>query len=796
MSSEGTLLEGTKKRRLRGACDICRRQKIRCDSAKMPGNRCSNCVAFNSECTHNLSQLKEEKGPRRKRATNAPPKSVGEETPMGDSIRVLETAKNVVDGLLSQTPNFRAPEDREALLQLLLEVARYARSLEQELDVFRSQTSPSDRTGSTSVSPSAVEPDAEGESGVVIDLQKLPAHLRRVTADTADHRFFGNNSSIRFVQTAIEETQPQDACHITPSSRRPEFWTPHPWEASPDPPVALIFPPDDLLRDLVEIYFTQLNIFWAILHRPTFAKSIVDGLHLRDNRFGATVLAVCALASKNSPDKRVLVPDTQGEISAGWNWFRQIRRPFSGPVVKTASLYELQLCCLYIMFQQTGSDLESCWILSGIGILHAQDIGIHRRPDQNEPLELEQEMLKRCFFFLSTFDAIVSACFGRPRVLQASEYDLDHPVACDDEYLEHLDREKPFKQPPGKPSRVDYVVAYIKLIEVFTFSWLKKGSYADYTGKKPLDAETIAELDSRLNQWAEEIPEHLLWNPYMQDDVFFDQSATLYASYYHVQILVHRPFMRTRATPPSSSTFKSLAICANAARSCSHVVDVKSRRGPLPSAQFLKAAFDSAIVLLLNISGGTQSGLSIDTGRELVDVYKCMTLLRQSEQRWQNAGRFYDILCELLNGSNLPFPPVASPEVPLTPWIGNSSEGKPTSDIPLDGRAQNPELWPEHFFSLPMAVEDLGRRPIYGSLDSMEMDKYIADSTPANMTAGAVHSLPWNSGYPVFSALGSSLQPVMLSNNVDLDTYLAPWVPYFSNVDEMTQIMQSATSGN
>lgn len=83
----------------------------------------------------------------------------------------------------------------------------------------------------------------------------------------------------------------------------------------------------------------------------------------------------------------------------------------------------------------------------------------------------------------------------------------------------------------------------------------------DYTGRKPLEPEVVAELEcvsswillrkhvderkktssSRLNQWAEEIPEHCLsiiiltacannsfpvkWNPYMKDDVFFDQSA-------------------------------------------------------------------------------------------------------------------------------------------------------------------------------------------------------------------------------------------------------------------------------
>ncbi|KAK0201467.1 fungal-specific transcription factor domain-containing protein [Desarmillaria ectypa] len=41
-----------KKRRLPRACDMCKRKKIRCDSDQMPGKRCSNCVAFNLQCTH------------------------------------------------------------------------------------------------------------------------------------------------------------------------------------------------------------------------------------------------------------------------------------------------------------------------------------------------------------------------------------------------------------------------------------------------------------------------------------------------------------------------------------------------------------------------------------------------------------------------------------------------------------------------------------------------------------------------------------------------------------------------
>ncbi|KAE9401036.1 hypothetical protein BT96DRAFT_616084 [Gymnopus androsaceus JB14] len=58
MASTQIPLTGFRKRRLQGACDMCRSRKIRCDSAKMPGNNCSNCASFGSECTHLMSASK------------------------------------------------------------------------------------------------------------------------------------------------------------------------------------------------------------------------------------------------------------------------------------------------------------------------------------------------------------------------------------------------------------------------------------------------------------------------------------------------------------------------------------------------------------------------------------------------------------------------------------------------------------------------------------------------------------------------------------------------------------------
>ena len=43
---------------------------------------------------------------------------------------------------------------------------------------------------------------------------------------------------------------------------------------------------------------------------------------------------------------------------------------------------------------------------------------------------------------------------------------MEYPVECDDEYWEPADPEMAFKQPPGRPSVVSYIIAYFKLLEI------------------------------------------------------------------------------------------------------------------------------------------------------------------------------------------------------------------------------------------------------------------------------------------------------------------------------------------
>jgi hypothetical protein len=75
------------------------------------------------------------------------------------------------------------------------------------------------------------------------------------------------------------------------------------------------------------------------------------------------------------------------------------------------------------------------------------------------------------------------------------------------------------------------------------------------------EENAAAEFDSALNNWRDQIPDHrayllrlmmyavsltrepVRWDSKREDPVFFDQSVALHCNYYHLQILIHRPFI-------------------------------------------------------------------------------------------------------------------------------------------------------------------------------------------------------------------------------------------------------------
>jgi len=362
------------------------------------------------------------------------------------------------------------------------------------------------------------DPVSSDEEVDMLEL-KLSESIRKMAIDPTRHRFFGKSSGIKLIQQALdlksEHTgdQTENMLDILYREGTESIGT-HQWESqgkkAKEPPYS--FPEPDLCRKLIDLYFTNNNPITPVLHRPTFERKYADGLHLHDTAFGAVLLLVCAVAAPGCDDPRVLLPRAPAEYSAGWQYFEQVQI-MKKALLAPPCLEDIQVYCLSAIYAQGTTAPQACWTIVGIGIRLAQDVGAHRRKVYNRMPTVEDELWKRAFWILVTLDRSFSSGLGRPCAIQDTDFDLDLPIVCDDEYWEHQDPERAFKQPPGKPSYVAYFVSVVKLSQILALALrtiypINRSKIVFGLIGHKWEQHAVAELDSALNKWIDSVPDH------------------------------------------------------------------------------------------------------------------------------------------------------------------------------------------------------------------------------------------------------------------------------------------------
>ncbi|TFK88613.1 hypothetical protein K466DRAFT_488574 [Polyporus arcularius HHB13444] len=393
-------------------------------------------------------------------------------------------------------------------------------------------------------------------------------------------------------------------------------------------------PPADLLETLVNAYFEEFNIYYPLLHRPTFEQAIRDELHVRDDGFCAVVLLVCANGSRWVEDNRL--QRNRGH-PPGLHWFERAGCVTS-VFLEKPQLHDLQALILTVAYLNgTDAPYGTCTVV-GVGIRMAQDAGVHRKKTYGSTPTVEDELWRRAFWVLVAMDRLGSFGMGRPCAIHDEDFDLDPMTECDDQYWTPADPALAFQQPPGRPSLVAFANCLMRLLRIFAFA-----SRTIYTTNKSKllfgfhgpewKQGVVAELDSALNKWLDSVPEHLRWDPNIQDPLFFNQSATLYALYYQAQISIHRPFLPSRRRP-SLASLPSLTICTSAARSCVAVLYAQHQRTGLPKCtlcSMLVPLQTAATMLVIALSASKANGRAREVEAIADEIGKCFEMLLSTE---------------------------------------------------------------------------------------------------------------------------------------------------------------------
>ncbi|KAJ7625903.1 fungal-specific transcription factor domain-containing protein [Roridomyces roridus] len=564
------------------SCDQCRKRKVRCDGHSRPDHQCSNCSSFGEICSYSK---------RSKQPNN--------------SQRLVEELQQRVATL-------------EAQLRTLSVCSLCSRSLESSFDASREQDSPRE--------------DDSADENADPDMEALTRQFK--------HSLLGSDSAFNLVQNTItiKDKYLGRQSETTPLWKRIS-WDPLPWEQEFfTPRSSNVFPPDDLIVHLMDLYFTHVHPILPILNRTFLKRQVEEKLYLTDPHLEAVLLAVLAIASRLSNDPRVMIAGNT--LSCGWQFISQMRIV---PNLSEPTVYDAQFYALMTFFCLGGLAPHITWVYLGLG---ARVIQYHGRfPRRSEIPDVEEELWNRAFWSIFVLDGFLSAFLGRPPTIHAEEYDVPPPLEVEDEYWE-----SGFVQPAGKSSTLSFFVYFVRLFEILVkalhrlYASRPKKIRMGWTAEHEI--EVVAELDSLMNNFLDSLPDHLRWPD--ASGIFFDQSAMLQATYYGLQIAIHRLYIHKQ----SPATGPSLFICVTAARSSINVAEIwtnKTQR--VPSNWFFQCpVFISAIILLLNVFATKRSPGSsrrVDLDKDLAQVQTALRIVKSTEGRWRASGSMAELIQEI-----------------------------------------------------------------------------------------------------------------------------------------------------
>ncbi|KAJ7865649.1 fungal-specific transcription factor domain-containing protein [Mycena olivaceomarginata] len=727
-SAPAQVLTATKQRRPQRSCDFCRHRKIRCDGPKKgSGDRCSTCVAFGSTCTYLQ--------PAKKR---------------GRKIITAEDLQKENCELKKENASLKAQLQSPSLCAVCCQA-------------LPSRSAEGDDTPSTSLDYDSTASDPKEPFGDDFATDNLTSRFSQVSIESMKITYLGPVSTFALADNVIAIKEKYMGPPSLTHSRRALFWDVFPWEKQTyDLRPCYVYPANDLITSLLDLYFTTIHPTIPVLHRPSFERSVAEGLHLTDTDFGGTLLSVLAVASRYSDDPRVFV-DGITPLSSGWKFASQVRIL---PKLSPPTIHEVQMYCLLTFFFLGTSAPQVSMLYMGLGLRSLRQRGVHRKgPNDDPPPNAETELWKRAFWVFVTVERKLSLCMGRPAGLHADDYDPAPPLQVDDEYWD-----QGFTQPLGNPSQLSYFVYQLRLFEIY--GDVLRRLHDPRKSKTPSlngpawERHTVSEFNAAMDEFLKSLPPHLRWDPENPPQgTFFDQSATLHISYNYIFLSIHRPYIKNKIVAGS------LALCASAARAIIHTADIwlgNLQRIPLPS--IINPVFISGIITVFNMLQNKRAGLPVDQNADLLQLATAMEILKFAESRLQPVGRLWELLRELwfLDGPTpLPLPltyalPPNHDSQPSCVDCNTSTKAVPALTCPVPFLQNVPdEYQPSYGQSFDLRDETLSFEPNY---------------SPALKPGMSIEQLLASNG----EMLDDELMSMWMAAPVDIAD-IGPWNAYIEN---------------
>ncbi|KAF9117118.1 hypothetical protein BGX27_003580 [Mortierella sp. AM989] len=430
---------------------------------------------------------------------------------------------------------------------------------------------------------------------------------------------------------------------------------------------SLILPSIEVIDHLMDVYFRSIHPVFPMLH----PRSITDQLHQNESPPFHLLFAIMGLASRFSDNIafRTPQPDIGRPPSA---IFYERARHFIKDEYDRSQIATVQTLLLMAVQQIGFCENQSAWLYVGMAIRMAQDLGLNKKPSDQEQSrnKLQCELRKRTWWSIYVVERLVCAGLGRPLTIAYKDCEVGFP-SCEDEEDDSING----KSQAVRPAIISDFVQLITLSKIQgsilefvrakfmpssksnnsqDFSSDSHGMNFEQEHKMDPSAAMFTALDKSLAEWRQNLPESLQ-NPTGQSPHFH---LLLHLTFNMLVILLHRPEV------PNSQT--SASLCAQAAATISDIIEILMEAKALTSmfVSCIYAIFSAGVVHFMNIPSVRRPGSSTTSSPALPEFHetlsshaqtaktslkRCIDALKFLASHWISAARRAKVLEDLLD---------------------------------------------------------------------------------------------------------------------------------------------------
>ncbi|KAI1299481.1 fungal-specific transcription factor domain-containing protein [Xylaria venustula] len=556
------------------ACQFCRRRKIRCDGERP---QCSHCLSGNRSCIYN-------DGPLRPR-------------PSASLINSLQQEKQELERMLAQLKS-STPEERAMLLDNIAITTNVTETNATNSSPSGANNSrllvdqyPTPKgTGDTENGDEVVEDElSSGDDRDALNNSSIEQEGQlKVYGATSSLHHSGLASPVSTRDTNTDQAVKDQLIANAAIGRQREH---HLRTLDTIRGVSA-----DIALHLLDLHWNRQHHTFLLTYRPTFMRELVQG-----GPYCSDFLlnAVFACASKYS-ERIEIRSDPSNPESAGEAFFNRCDELLQRDSLLMTSRIPTIIGLIMLGSTYNGRGLTSkAWLYTGYAVRMVYDLGLHQESKVQICDAEEIEIRRRVFWGAFICEKLQGLYLGRPVFIHPS----DVHVSCDfTDTFEELEPWTPYVDPmtgssqptlfmsnqPPLTYSISVFQQFCALAKIMTRVTTKLYSVGSTAQKK---LQQRQHLDDDLNQWHQDLPTHLIYEPWTRTTDSPSLAAPnliiLHMVYWSLIILLHRPFASNRDVQSAEISTHSWKRCSTAAQNITNLALSYRSTYPLRKSSYL-----------------------------------------------------------------------------------------------------------------------------------------------------------------------------------------------------------------